>query len=287
MPRTIATFDLTNRCPLRCAHCYYFAATRPAELGASAYLARLQERVAEHGIRSAFWVGGEPLVRLPLLRRALALVPRNAVGTSGMLPIPPDLDAGLLVSVEGPAVAHDRIRGSGAFDHVMRNLAALPAAAFALSVTLTAATLDVIEALPALVARTRALGALVGFHVAPAVQALSVAGEVRERAIDRLLSIREREPQVVLNSPAALALARPGAASRLGARCIYRDRALAFDAALEIKRPCTFGAQADCASCGCPVVAAQAARREGDGLSEELLRALFPASQRCVGGGAP
>ncbi|MBI3185974.1 MAG: hypothetical protein HYZ28_27880 [Myxococcales bacterium] len=275
-PRSIATFDLSPDCVLRCAHCYFFTSDlSAAQLGDEELLRRLAEVRDGYGLRSALWVGGEPLLRAGVLRRAIELFPRNAVVTSGMVPIPPDLEAGVLVSVEGPEDLHDRLRGRGAFGRVEQQLSALPARAFGLMVTLTRSTLAAIERLPEVVERTRALGAMVGFYVGQPDAEHRVDGSERDRAVDRLLEVSRRHPGVVLNTRASLELFRPSRAKDWAQGCIYRDRAIAFDPLLRPKSPCTYGGYASCEICGCPVVAAQISRAMGDGPSDELLRTLF------------
>ncbi len=276
-PRPIATFDLSHRCPLRCRHCYFFGEPSPGELPDEAFLARASPLRARLGIRSAFWVGGEPLLRAGLLRRAIALFERNCVATSGMLPVPADWPVAWLISLDGLRDHHESLRGTGTFDVVLRTARALPARTAVLSTTLTAGTLEAIDDLPRMVERSGAAGAVVGFHVGRPGDALRVDGASRERAIDRLQALARQQPGVLLSPEAALEALRPSSpAARLP--CIYRERAIAFDPALEVKAPCTFGARASCESCGCPVVALQRARELGDVASRDLLRAAFPRS---------
>ncbi len=278
--RPIATFDLTARCPLRCLHCYFFAAPPGVgDLDDGAWVARLVRLRDRWGIRSAFWVGGEPLLRLGLLRKAMFVFDRNAVATSGAVPIPSDLDAGLLVSVDGLREEHERLRGPGTFDRVLSNLRPIRKRSFALSTTITSATLSVVDDLDAMVERTGALGVLVGLHVGPLGDPLRVAGDDRDRVVDRLLDVAARRPGLVLNSSAALDRFRPVHAADVAAHCIYRSTAIAFDTRLRRKRPCTFGARADCSACGCPVVAEQRMRDLGLRASTALLKALFPRAQ--------
>jgi hypothetical protein len=275
--RPIATIDLTGRCPLRCRHCYFFAA--PAlgpDLADQEFLARAAQLRDEWGIQSVFWIGGEPLLRESLLRKAMALFDRNCVSTSGYLPIPANLPAGLLVSLDGPEALHDRLRGLGSFQRVLRHTAVLPSGTWVISLTLTAATIEAVPHLPALLAQTTALGIVVGFHVGPAGDPLRIDGAAREEAVDTLLALHESAPGVLLNTPASLEWFRPQRLSVPRIPCMYADRALAFDVRLEIKPPCTFGAVAACDTCGCPMVAAQRAIQEGDAASRALLRRAFP-----------
>lgn len=275
--RPIATFDLSTRCPLRCAHCYFYAdPPLREELTDGLFLQRAAALAAQYAIRSAFWVGGEPLLRPRLLRSAMVYFPRNAVVTSGAVPIPADLDAGLFVSLDGPPELHDQLRGQRAFALAERHLSALPHGRFALMTTLTRATLAAIERAPEVVARTRAAGVLFGFSTGNAAHA--VTGALRDQAVDRILKLRCHYPGLVLNTPEALALFRQGQSARWR-HCVYRSTAIAFDASLTPKIPCTFGARADCEACGCPVVGLQLARAGGDRASELALRDLFPARQ--------
>ena len=276
--RPIGIFDLTRECPLRCRHCYYYtnATPAPAELHPEEFLTKLQETRDRYGIRSAFWVGGEPLLEPDLLRRAMEFFPRNAVATSGALPIPRDLDAGLLVSIEGPREAHDAVRGEGSFDTAMTHVGRLAAGSFALATTFTSTSVDYIDALPALVSSTRALGVLVGFHVGLPGDPERMGAGRRDRAVDTLLDMHDRYPGVLLHSKHAIELFRSCHSREVAKKCIYRDTAIAFDVCFGVKTPCTFLENAACDACGCPVVVAHAAWRSADEKSHALLHALFP-----------
>ncbi len=274
--RPIATFDITGACPLRCRHCYYYAAPPDAvDLGDAEFLNGARALRDQYAIRSAFWIGGEPLLRLPLLREAMRIFPRNALSTSGMLPIPDDLGAGMLVSIDGPESIHDALRGRGSFEQIRKNVRAVPGK-FAISLTLTSRSIDAVENIPSLVDDTRAVGALIGFHVGPQGDPLRVDGPDRDRAVDRLLACKRLHPAAILNSESSLELFRPHHQEHVREHCIYVARAIAFDNRLQPKLPCTFGPRAACDSCGCPVVMTQWARDNGDTTSDALLRVLFP-----------
>jgi hypothetical protein len=122
---------------------------------------------------------------------------------------------------------------------------------------------------------------VVGFFTGPAGAPLAVTGAARHKAVDRLQALAARWPELLLLTPAALELFRPG--SPLGDRCPYRGGDLAFDALLRPRRPCTFGPSADCGACGCPLVALRAAMDAGDAASRAGLERLFP---RARGAGA-
>ncbi|UCH83525.1 MAG: radical SAM protein [Candidatus Latescibacterota bacterium] len=279
--RPIGIFDLTSECTLRCKHCYFYTdiSDIPEDLAEDEFLHRLRRTKDAYGIRSAFWIGGEPLLKPDLLRRAMDVFPRNAVATSGALPIPLDLDAGLLVSIEGPRDIHDALRGRGAYDTAMENIKHLPEKSFALATTLTTLSVDAISSFPDLVASTRALGMLVGFHVGRPDDPARLDNQQRDRAVDTLLELRASHPGVLLHSENALELFRSSHRRDISKRCIYRESAHAFDVHFAIKEPCTFAENASCDACGCPVVMIHAAWQDGDPASGELLHALFPKRQ--------
>ncbi|NOY05395.1 MAG: radical SAM protein [Chlorobi bacterium] len=283
--RPIGIFDLTGECPLRCRHCYFYTDVSPVppDLDDEGFLLKLEQARDTYGIRSAFWIGGEPLLRLDLLREAMALFPRNAIATSGVIPVPTDLGAGLLVSIDGPREVHDALRGEGAFDTAMRNMAELPAQSFALATTLTAESVEYISWLPELVASTRALGILVGFHVGRPGDPSRVDGHRRDQAVDELLRLHRDFPGTLLHSRNAIELFRSRYSEEIAKTCIYKDKAVSFDVNFKIKEPCTFAENASCDACGCPVVIAHAARDGGDEASEGLLQALFPRRETMIG----
>jgi hypothetical protein len=127
----IVTIDVTDRCPLRCTHCY-MPERRMADLDASTFASELRRLCDARQPTSAFWVGGEPLLRADVVRVGTALFARNAIATSGVVPIPP-VDARVLVSLDGLRPEHDALRGSRAFDRALGHLSSLPARSFAIS----------------------------------------------------------------------------------------------------------------------------------------------------------
>ena len=66
------SIDTTNRCNLRCRHCYYYEQDFPEELTLEQWIGKLEEirrasPVWEFPFFNCSWVGGEPLLRQNLL----------------------------------------------------------------------------------------------------------------------------------------------------------------------------------------------------------------------------
>ncbi|MFQ6607394.1 MAG: radical SAM protein [Fidelibacterota bacterium] len=282
--RPIGIFDLTSECPLRCQHCYFYTNIShiPTDLSDEEFLLRLKNVRDSYGIRSAFWIGGEPLLKPTLLQQAMRLFSRNAVATSGVVPIPTGLSGGLLVSIEGPQDVHDSLRGKGTFDLALQNINNLDRGSFALATTFTSITVDYINLLPNLVRSTGALGVLVGFHVGRPKDPLRVDLKRRDQAVDELLKLHNEHPGILLHSREAIELFRSSYCKEISKNCIYRDTAIAFDVHFNVKKPCTFAENASCEACGCPVVYIHAAIQKGDVTSKDLLYTLFPKEQSAI-----
>jgi len=136
LPDEIA-FKLTNRCNLRCVHCYqwnddgHHRDLAPEEQNRDLDFG-VVERVfaATRSVRSNVYLwGGEPLVYRDWSRLARLLEEDRrwtTICTNGqliearietLLPISESLE--LYVAVDGPRAAHDAMRGAGSFDKIM------------------------------------------------------------------------------------------------------------------------------------------------------------------------
>ena len=129
-PFPAAMINITNRCTLRCRHCFVFRDANPNdpddEMDTTTMLKRIRERKDNHGIRSMLWMGGEPLLRKDVLREGVTYFERNTITTNGTIDLI-DLDRTMyVVSVDGPPEINDPIRGKDAFKKVMETLERLP-----------------------------------------------------------------------------------------------------------------------------------------------------------------
>jgi len=138
-PRSLLLqWHLTERCNLRCAHCYQEGGTANAEAGFSDWLAILDQYLSFLNASAArghiTLTGGEPLVHSDFAKLVERLVVQRpqvslAILTNGTL-IDADM-AGRLrvwrpsfvqVSLDGDRATHDGLRGTGAFDRAVRGL---------------------------------------------------------------------------------------------------------------------------------------------------------------------
>ena len=67
-----AMVNITNRCTLRCKHCFVYRDGNPndqkEEMDTPTMLENLAGLKRRHGIRAMLWMGGEPLLRPDVLQ---------------------------------------------------------------------------------------------------------------------------------------------------------------------------------------------------------------------------
>jgi sulfatase maturation enzyme AslB (radical SAM superfamily) len=120
--------DVTDKCNLRCKHCFYFREDRDSEdMDGDEFLKGLRILQERHNIISMGWCGGEPLYRTEVVEEGAKLFRMNQLFTNGTLPIPDAPGLIPFVSLDGTREVHDEVRGKGTYDRIMANVADSPA----------------------------------------------------------------------------------------------------------------------------------------------------------------
>ncbi len=127
--------EITQKCNLRCVHCYLPAGNAAEEELTTEEIKDLIKSGKELGARSVSIGGGEPLMRpdyLEIINYALSLDLLVALGTNGTLIDEEiaerlsNLPIKIQVSLDGAKKeTHDRIRGKGSFDSAVRGMDSL------------------------------------------------------------------------------------------------------------------------------------------------------------------
>src|SRR4029453_4206674 len=82
----VGSIDVTNRCNLRCEHCYFFAEdpAHEKELSVEKWIEKLEAmKAAGHPMMLCTWVGGEPMVRKQLIDAGRGYFKHNNIVTNG------------------------------------------------------------------------------------------------------------------------------------------------------------------------------------------------------------
>ncbi len=259
-----ASINLTNRCNLRCSHCWYHREEHPStpELAADEFIDRLASLKEEHNITSVTWVGGEPLLRLDILERAVPMFSQNIISTNGTFELP-QLPAVYGVSVDGPEPVNDGIRGEGVYRKARKN--ASGRADVLVLHTVTPLNEHDLESFAEEIGEWDVGGMYVSFFTP------SKGGENpcrwptladRDDAVRRLIGLKERYPGFIVNPMPSIEFMMSDKAPEVVRNCDIVERCISLEHDLT-RRYCCFGNDADCEFCGAPTVFIKHAHRLG------------------------
>jgi hypothetical protein len=133
-----STYDMTNRCNIRCEGCYYFNGEKQfaAENGNETAWQQLMTAEKERGITFAVLAGAEPSLVPELCRICHAAIPYGAIATNGLKAIPQDIDYRIHISAWGNDQTSQTIRKAGdMLKRQIANYAADPRAIFVYTFT--------------------------------------------------------------------------------------------------------------------------------------------------------
>ncbi len=248
------SFDVTNRCNLRCKHCYFLYNNEKSELTEielinKIHLLKTQFPSAIH----AAWIGGEPLLRTDLLIECTKLFPMNMVVTNGTIELPTLTNCMFNVSVDGTKDYYEKIRGKN-YETVKKN-ADRDDIHVNITCVLNKINSQCIEPLVKEWKKTKIQGISFSFYTPQREieDDLYLSGTERNSAIDRILKVKQTYGDFILNSKSVLLLMNSENSFTVTQQCASPKAFISIDSMGNIKRPCVMGATADCDRCGCIV----------------------------------
>ncbi len=272
LPRNaFGSIDVTNRCNLRCEHCYYYADgddRLPDELSADAWVERLEDLKRASRLKLPFfnatWVGGDPLIRRDVIERCKPFFRYNTVVTNGTMPLPDWPDVNWYVSIDGDEAAHEAMRdpegryrkngGLGIYHRVRENVRRNQHLRLTICCVITRTNVHTIERV---VRDWHEAGArAITFDFFTPIKGLAnddlwLDPSERDEAIDTLLALREIYGDFFVIPERALRLMRSEHCLDVTSNCLLRDRSFSLNANGQTKGKCVLGDDADCDRCGC------------------------------------
>lgn len=123
IPRPVGvSIDITNRCNLKCKHCYFLRQNYQAELDDNAWVNKIKDLKNQYkNLLQASWGGGEPLLRKGLIEEGMKFFRYNLIITNGTIPLPNWPNCVFEVSVDGTKKFHEIIRGKN-YDKIKQNI---------------------------------------------------------------------------------------------------------------------------------------------------------------------
>lgn len=251
------SIDITNRCNLRCKHCYFYAQDYPNELSIEQWVSRLEELRSDprFTFRRCAWVGGEPLLRKDVLERLMPYFRTNTVITNGLCGLPSWKRVTFYLSVDGTEPYYEEVRGvKGAYKKIKANAVRRDVYLF-VTFCINKLNYFCIEDMLAEWAETSVRGLVFEFYtpVKGLDNELALDEELRDALVDRILRLKRKYYNFILNPDRALKLLKSENRKKVTDYCLWREKGISLDAAGLVKRPCILGPQAECDGCGCAV----------------------------------
>jgi len=268
-----AMVNITNRCTLRCRHCFVYRTGNPTdtrhEMDSETMVKRLEALQKEHDIQTMLWMGGEPLIRQDVLREGTKLFPKNHVTTNGTIDLIDLPRCIYIVSIDGPQEMNDAIRGKGSFRRVMKTLARVPpdfGPTVMCQYVVTRENEDAMEETVQILRETQAQGMTFSFYVPQRNDTSSLTWgslERRDKAVREAIRLKKLYPDFVWNRTRALELTFSQHAKSVTDNCLAKEFVLPLylDGDRFIHPFCCMGNDADCDLCGSWVVFNLAAER--------------------------
>ena len=262
----LAMVNITNRCTLRCKHCFVFREGNPNksskknEMPAELMLNEIKKCKQKYGIYSMVWMGGEPLLRKDVLIPGIKIFPRNVITTNGTIPL---IDLGSntkwVISLDGPEYVNDEIRGKGCFKRVISNLQNLPdnfTGDLQSQCVVTRKNEDYIEELvDFLIRETPIRGLIFTFYVPRKNDTSEFAWnslEDRDDAVKKAHKLKSQHPKFILNNELAFELLLSQNALSITNNCQLKNYMLPFylgENGFEVPF-CCYGNDVNCDLCG-------------------------------------
>ena len=247
--------DVTNKCNLRCKHCYFFQQNHKNELSEEDLLKKVKEIKKEYpSIIHASWVGGEPLLRKNVVEEGMKLFPFNMVVTNGSIELPKWKRCVFNVSVDGTKEYYEEIRGLKIYDKVKKH-ANRNDIHVNIACVLNKENYYCIEDLLKEWRKTKIRGINFDFYtpIRGIDDNLWLSWQERDVIIEKLIKLKKIYGNFILNSKSILKLMRSDSSKKITSNCVVKKAAVCFDPMGKRKLPCVIGDKADCSRCGCIV----------------------------------
>lgn len=276
------SIDIAANCNLRCQHCYLFGKEHQEEgiNGDDAFLNKVREfRKQNPSIVQCTWVGGEPMFRKELLRKAVTFFPFNWVVTNGTIPIDGEWkNTSFWISIDGTEEAHNKIRqpwkqsgNAKPLYNVYKRAKVIAKNATAPVFVHTVINKTNVGTIPDLVKEWETNGNVGGFKfslhtpmIEPTKESgmtendekLFIGGQERLEAVKMLRTLKKIHGDFVLMSEAEIDSFLPENQKKVfDSNCRVVKGVSSVDSKFNPKKPCVMGEGMDCGKCGCVIPA--------------------------------
>ena len=255
---SFGSIDITNRCNLRCKHCYFYEQDVPEELSDKQWIEKFE--ILTKGVlgkmRSATWIGGEPLLRKDLIELGKKYFTHNLIVTNGLIPLPNWTDVQFHISLDGDEEAHEKMRNQkGIYKQIMKN-ANRTELNITMAYCISSLNIDRVEKVLKEWKDVGIRGFLFSFYtpIESIKDPLFPEWEARDLVIDRILELKASQYGDYIHIDAGvLELMKQKNSKSVTDNCLFMTKGISLDPLGNKKAKCMMGDKADCDRCGCIV----------------------------------
>ena len=269
----VANYDITSRCNLKCSHCYWRKTYKSKKELSDKEWNKIFLEYKKKGVRMAFLTGGEPALRPKVIRMANKIFSISIV-TNGTVKIPEDIQRRIFVSIDGPREIHNKIRKVKCFDRIIKNIK--NDKRVILGPTLSTANYKYIDELIQITRDAGVEGIIFSVYTSHKLKGdpLVLEGKKLDYVTKKLREVWKKNKDIVFLTPYIINLFKT---KKHPTKCYFRSKSfIAFDANMNIKKPCTLGKGVNCKTCGCIVPIVGYALNHLDIRAIILMNRLFP-----------
>ena len=256
---SFVSVDVTNKCNLRCKHCYFFQSEHPRELSVEEWHERFKALKKKYPfLYSATWVGGEPLLRPEVIEKNMHLFTHNLVVTNGSLEFPDWKKVYFHVSIDGDEKSHDETRGvTGLYSKIKKHVASAKDIKITGAMCITNVNKHSVKKVLEDFYDSNLAGFLFDFYT-PMLKnpndPLCVSNKEKDEILDQLIEYKKGKYSKFIYMPVEVFESmKSGVMHKVTSTCQFRKAGLALDSAGSVKPKCVMGPEANCLHCGCVV----------------------------------
>ena len=247
--------DVTYRCNLNCAHCYFRHQGYRSELSANEWISRFQT-LKDTGLPlyMAGWLGGEPLLRPEVIEKGRRFFKSNVIFTNGTHELPDWPDCKFIVSVPGNVATYGELTGGNEAGYAaVKEHANRPDLNVVVAYCITRPNAASIPGFLEEWRETHIKGVYFEFYTASKMEngGLWLDWPERDGVIDMLLRLKKSYGDFIYNKSFELKLMKTASVKSILATCRASEVELSLDPTGNKKSPCHLGPDADCTRCGC------------------------------------
>ncbi|MBN2153926.1 MAG: radical SAM protein [Candidatus Lokiarchaeota archaeon] len=251
-------FDITYNCNLRCEHCYYWASIaalgiKKWELSDEQWL-DVFKYYQKLGVRNVSLTGGEPTLRMNIIKEAHKYFPQVQTATNGIIRIPKRVQPrGIWLSIDGPQDVHNKIRGSNTcFQKLVANYQ--DDTRVSVSSTISTTNYKHIDDIVKIVEDMNVNGVFFMLYSGSKDSPLLPTGKVYAKVMADLARVAREHPNTVLVTNDMLQAYHNKDFIKTCPFLNHKKRASVFSFYADMTRKrCVMGDNVDCSTCSCIV----------------------------------